>query len=338
MPFGFRRLSWSLILMIATLVAAFVIAIVPFHDVPDGGAPPPGYGAYGYTWSLALTGFPLLMLLRWLVLNKPHACQIKAFLATGAVVFAVWSVLDILAAHELFCFPNEEATSGINLFGYKSAGNTCSPHLAQGWGWNVPIEEFLFYLFAVLVVVLLYMWSSEEWFGEYSKSEHDYRGRSEAVKRAIQPHGWLIAGGLLLFVLCVVYKKTVPDPELRPGIPWYAAFLILVVLVPHGLLYRAVGRLVNERALLFTMTVAVLVSLLWEVTLARPNLWWDYQYEKTIGMRIYPWNNLPVEAAVLWIAAGWGDITLYELFRVYFHSARTLPHLMTGRERLRRAA
>jgi hypothetical protein len=188
------------------------------------------------------------------------------------------------------------------------------------------------------VVVLLYMWSSEEWFDKYSTSEGDYKGQSRAVKRAIQPHALLLTLGVVLLVACWVYKKTVPDPEMRPGFPWYATFLILVVVIPNGLLYRAVGRLVNERALLFTMTVAVLVSLLWEVTLARPNLWWDYQYEKTIGMRIYPWNNLPMEAAVLWIAAGWGNITLYEVFRVYFHSERRLPQLMTGRERLRRAA
>lgn len=337
-PLGLRPQSYRLIQMVVTFVAAFVVAIYPFWDaLPPGTPRPPGYGANGYAWSLALFGVPMAVLLFWFWRSKPFPCQKKAFWTSTGIVFVLWGLLDVFFAHHLFCFPKKLGRSGLNLYGYMPQGNDCSEGLSEslggtvGWGWNVPFEEFAFYLGAVMVVLLLYMWASQRWFDKYHSDEGRYTREADRVVRALQLHPVTIGLGVLLFLLCWVYKKTIPDVELRDGFPWYALFLIGIVIVPNGLLYRAAGRLVNERALLFTMTVAILVSLLWEVTLAKPEGWWDYQPDKTIGMRIHPWGDLPVEAAALWFAAAWGNVTIYEILRLYFHSPRTLSHLLTGR-------
>jgi hypothetical protein len=51
----------------------------------------------------------------------------------------------------------------------------------------------------------------------------------------------------------------------------------------------------------FTMLITTLISIIWEVTLALPRGYWNYNPEYMLGISIEPWNNLPVEAVSVWI-------------------------------------
>jgi hypothetical protein len=75
----------------------------------------------------------------------------------------------------------------------------------------------------------------------------------------------------------------------------------------------------------------VLVSLLWEVTLALPNGWWDYHHARMLGVLIEPWSELPLEATALWPISAWSNVLLFELFRVKLHSGRSFGELLFGR-------
>ena len=46
----------------------------------------------------------------------------------------------------------------------------------------------------------------------------------------------------------------------------------------------------------------LLISLLWEVTLAIPYGWWDYRPGAMMGLAIAAWRGLPVEAVCVWLA------------------------------------
>ena len=101
-------------------------------------------------------------------------------------------------------------------------------------------------------------------------------------------------------------------------------FLVLIagLLLPNYTLYPAISAFINKQAMLFTMTVVVLLSLVWEVTLGLPNQWWGYQKDAMLGIFVTPWSGLPVEAAFLWLMAGWGNVVLFEFFRLKLYSGR----------------
>ena len=49
-----------------------------------------------------------------------------------------------------------------------------------------------------------------------------------------------------------------------------------------------------------TMFFMMLVSMLWEATLALPYGWWNYQRETMTGIFIGAWSGLPIEAIIVW--------------------------------------
>jgi hypothetical protein len=46
----------------------------------------------------------------------------------------------------------------------------------------------------------------------------------------------------------------------------------------------------------------VLLSLIWEATLAVPYHWWGFQHRQMIGVFIGAWSGLPIEEVCVWIA------------------------------------
>ena len=320
---GFSETSrtWPLIRSVAVIACAVTIAIYPLQR------PPPSLP--GYTTSLALILLPLAALLVWLFRCRDRlVVQRKALGRVVFWVFPAWVGVDIFLAHRLFCF-SKHSTIQLNLPGYAPATSSCAEYPAAGWGLNIPVEEVVFYLGSCLVMLLIYIWSSDEWFEAYSTPQERLSKEEAAVGRALRIDKSIVILGLLLLAAVLSYKRWGVHPW-RDGLPLYAFLLIGFSIVPTAFLYKALGRFVNERALLFTMTVVVLVSLIWEVTLALPNGWWNYQREQMMGLTITPWSDLPIEAVVLWVAAGWGNVIMYEFFRFKLHCRLNLGRALLG--------
>lgn len=319
-----------LVAMLATLASAAIVAIYPVQRVPGGDPSIPGY-----TLSLGLIYLPLVVLAPWLArhLRRDSASR-KALWRTALLVIPAWTLLDILLAHTLFCFPRTIATLGVNLPGFKPprpSALDCSPDLAAGFAFNIPIEEFLFYLGGCVLMVVLYIWSSEEWFEAYNSPAMSCERQARAVQRAVRFFPTLALWGVALAGAVLIYKAWGAPEPLRAGVPLYALLMIAWMVVPNAFLYRVVGPSINERALLFTMTSVVLVSLIWEVTLALPNGWWNYQPRWMMGLFIAPWSGIPAEAVFLWVAAGFGNVVFYEFFRLHAMCGRTLWSFLSGR-------
>ena len=301
----------------AAAVSILTIQVAPTAVYETGDASP-----FGYTLSLALFVFPVASLVGWFATHRSRIDRHwKAFWATFWIIVPLWSILDILLANVIFSFPNPAATLGIELPGYKPG---------DGWGLHVPIEEFLFYVMGCAVIVLLYIWGSEVWFSAYTRSEEDYAEVGSGFQLRQTWHGRSLLTGLAVILAGILVKKFGAHPD---GFPVYFTFLVAVVLVPSGMAFRLVARFVNLQAFLFTLQTLLLVSLLWEVTLALPYGWWNYNQQWMLGIGILPWSNLPIEAPMLWVAAAWSNIGIYEVAKLYYFSEQPFRDVIRLRVR-----
>ena len=102
----------------------------------------------------------------------------------------------------------------------------------------------------------------------------------------------VVAAALIL--LAVGYKKMFSgSPE---GFPGYFTFLVAGAFAPSAGLFASARPLVNWRAFSLTLFMIVLVSLVWEATLAIPYGWWGYEPRQMLGLRVGAWSGLPIEA------------------------------------------
>ena len=89
--------------------------------------------------------------------------------------------------------------------------------------------------------------------------------------------------------------------------PTYFAFLAAGAVLPAMFLYRTIGNLTNWPAFAVTVLYVLVTSLIWEVTLAIPRHWWNYEPSGMIGLTITAWSRgddiFPVEAAAVWLFA-----------------------------------
>ncbi len=114
---------------------------------------------------------------------------------------------------------------------------------------------------------------SEYWLAAYNQA--DYRAESKKIDRLLQFHPTSMIVGIALVGAAIFYKKTLsPDHE---GFPEYFTFLVAVGFVPAIAFFPIARRFINWRAFSLTLFFILLVSLLWEATLAVPYQWWDYQ-------------------------------------------------------------
>ena len=301
--------------MIIVIVVSVATAMVSTNQAP-GPVPDGGGGSYGYTISLMMFALPVAALAMWF---RRHRARLNrhwdAFWITFSIIVGLWSVLDILLARTFFRFPNPDATLGINVIGYDPA---------LGWGAHVPIEEFAFYILGCAFIVLGYIWSSEAWFGEYQLSDGEY-DRATAGQQLIALFDLRIARFGVAFVLAAMALKAVLPHDPEPGFPGYLTFLTLIVIVPTSMFFHVVLKLINVRAMVFTLQALLLVALMWEVTLALPYGWWNYNHSQMLGIFVTPWSNLPIEAVALWFAATWSNIAIFEVAKLVLHKRRTAP-------------
>src|SRR5215469_3751740 len=92
----------------------------------------------------------------------------------------------------------------------------------------------------------------------------------------------------------------------------------------------ATKRFINWRALSMTMFFIMLVSMLWEATLALPYGWWNYQHRTMMGVFIGAWCALPIEAVLVWLAVSYGTVILFEAVKIWQASGRPMREMMMG--------
>jgi len=252
----------------------------------------------GYTWSLALFIIPIGILAWWFACRPDLKFPRKAFWRTIAVLAPLGFALDLLFGNAFFIFQNKAATLGCNV-----------PAL----GGAIPIEEFIFYLTGFMLVLLSYIWCDEYWMAAYNVP--DYKEAARNIPRIVRFHFASVVLGVVLIAAAIVYRKFLSGvPE---GFPWYFIYLICASLVPSAGFFYTAQRFINWRAFSFTFFLLLLMSLLWEVTLALPYGWWEYRSNILVGLHIGAWSSLPIEAVCVWMAVTFTAVITYEVIKIW---------------------
>jgi len=294
----------AMIAVPAAIALHSVVTPVLFHAVP--GASP-----HGYTWSLLLFIVPIVVIAGWFLPREALHIPRRAFWRTIAVTATTGCLLDVIFARWFFLFPDPRATLGIP---------------APALGNPVPIEEYFFYLTGFVMILLLYVWLSEYWLTAYTVQ--DYRGEAQALPKLLQFHPSSLIVAVVLIAAAILYKRYVSD--VREGLPGYFIVLVAGGLTPSISLYPATKRFINWRALSMTMFFVMLLSLLWEATLALPYGWWDYKHDAMLGVFIGAWSGLPIEAVLVWLAVSYGTIILFEAVKIWQSSERPAREAFLG--------
>lgn len=279
----------------------------------------PDPSPYGYTISLLLFIVPVLVIAFWFIPREGINISRKAFWWTIGILFPMGALLDFFFASHFFLFPNAGATLGIK-----------APALGR-W---VPVEEYVFYLTGFLAVLLLYIWLDEYWLSAYAvPSTAEERRQFDRLLR-LHPHSLLLAA--VLIAAAFLYRR-IFAPAL-PGFPAYFIFLVLGALLPSSILLPTARPMINWRAFSLALFMILLISLLWEVTLALPYGWWNFQDDAMIGLRITAWARLPIEEVFVWMMVSYTSVIVYEVVKRWQASGRTMTHAFLGAPKPRPAA
>jgi len=299
------RASFWLVLAMFGMIA--VPAAITLHTVRVSTQNPT---PYGYTVSLLLFIIPIAVIGLWFIPQEGIQVSKKAFWWTIGLLFPLGASLDFFFAQYFFYFPNVQATLGIK---------------APALGGGVPIEEYIFYLTGFLEVLLLYIWLDEYWLAAYAVPDDD-EGRID-FDRLLRLHPQSVILAIFLILAAILYKRNYGGP----GFPGYFTFLVLGALLPSAMFLPTARPMINWRAVSLTMFMVVLISLLWEVTLAVPYGWWNFRDDQMVGVRITAWSRLPVEEVFVWVAITYATAIVYEILKRWKASGRTLRHALMGR-------
>lgn len=300
-------------IMVAMIVvpAALTLRTVRLSALNPALASNPASSPYGYTISLLLFIVPVLVIAFWFLPQESVKVSKKSFWWTIGLLFPIGAGLDFFFAQYFFVFPNEAATLGIK---------------APALGAPVPIEEYVFYLTGFLCVLLLYIWLDEYWLSAYNiQSESAERAQ---FQRILKLHPESIVLAIVLVVGAIVYKKHLSGSP--AGFPGYFIFLALTALVPSSALLPSARPVINWRAFSLVAFFVLLVSLIWEATLAIPYGWWNFRDEQMLGVRITAWGYLPIEEVCLWMAVTYATIIVYETVKCWKASEKSMIHALFG--------
>jgi len=305
-----------------TVAALIVIGMLAMVAIPTGlalhavrspgtlnvGANP---SPHGYTWSLLLFVVPILVIALWFLPSAGREIPQRAFWRTIGILVPIGCLLDVIFAQWFFCYPDHKATLGIP---------------APALGRPVPIEEYVFYLTGFITILLLYVWLSEYWLAAYRVE--DYAAEARASRRLLQFHLGSLVLGVALIAVATIYKKWFSP--VQDGWPGYFVVLVAGGLIPSVSFFPSARRFINWRALSLTMFFILLVSLLWEATLALPYGWWNYQHAAMMGLFIGAWAGLPIEAVLVWLAVSYGTVILFEVVKIWQASGRPARDAFLG--------
>ena len=307
----YRRAASVVVYLICVLVIPVALTLnsvtVPATVLQNSDNPTP----YGYTISLSLFLFPMAALLFWMWRFNKLTFQKKASLYSIALLAPMGIILDVLFGNAFFVFENHNAVLGINF---------------PAVGGPLPVEELIFYVFGFMTVLLLYLWCDEYWFERYNVP--DYTTESLKVDKVLQFHWPSVIIGFALILSAIVYKNLLSQST--TGFPWYFTYIAIVALIPSMAFYKSAKIFINWRAFSFTFFIMVLISLIWETTLALPYQWWGFQDHAMIGIFIGAWHNLPIEEVVVWFSVSYATIIIYETMKIWLASRKTLKQILFG--------
>jgi len=301
------------IAMLAMIVIPAAITLHTVHSpatlVPTSQNPTP----HGYTWSLLLFISPIVVIAGWFLPSEGLRIPQRAFGWTLAILVPLGCLLDFVFAQWFFDYPNVGATLGI---------------AAPALGRPVPIEEYVFYLTGFLAVLLLYVWLGEFWLAAYNVL--DYPGEAKKMRRLLRFHPTSLILALALIGAAWFYKKHLAPPEDQAAFPGYFTVLVAGALLPAVSFFPVARRFINWRALSLTVFFMLLVSLLWEATLALPYGWWGFQHRQMIRLFIGAWSGLPIEEVCVWIAVTYATVIVFEVVKVWPASERSMHDALLG--------
>jgi hypothetical protein len=299
--------------MLAMIAIPAAITLETVHSpatlVPTSQDPTPR----GYTLSLLLFIVPIMVIAGWLLPREELKIPKRAFGWTVAILVPLGCLLDVVFAQWFFCYPNVGATLGIR---------------APAFGRPVPIEEYIFYFTGFHAVLLLYVWLGEFWLAAYNIP--DYPGEAKKMRRLLQFHPTSLILAVILTAAAWFYKKHLALAEDQAGFPGYFTLLVAGGLLPAVSFFPVARRFINWRALSLTLFFMLLVSLLWEATLAVPYNWWNYQHRQMMGLFIGAWSGLPIEGACVWIAVTYATVIVFEVVKVLLASERSVRETLLG--------
>jgi hypothetical protein len=270
----------------------------------------PEASPHGYTISLLLFIIPILVIAFWFFPQERIKASKKSFGWTIAILFPLGAALDFFFARYFFTFPNPAATLGIK---------------APALGSPVPVEEYVFYLTGFLCILLLYIWLDEYWLFAYSTQTES--AERKQFHRLLKLHPESIILAVVLVTSAIVFKKYFSHTS---GFPGYFTFLALAALTPSSALFPSARTVINWRAFSLTTLFIILVSLLWEATLAIPYGWWNFNSEQMLGIRITAWGFLPIEEICLWITVTYATVIVYETVKCWQASEKTVRCALFG--------
>ena len=250
-----RREFALFVTSIVALLGAVFLALLPVN-VQEPPRINPEAASLGYTFSLSLFTFPVLVLGGWLLSRKDLLLARKSFWWTVLPWTVIGCSLDFLLASRLFLFPGPNTVLPwipcVPILGDGKAHTGACPSDAGTFLAGAPIEEFLFYTTGFLAVLLVYIWADEAWLQRYNPP--DYEAGNAKTGRILRLDLRALAWGATFLGLGWVYKNE---------FPLYFAFLVAFAVVPASALFKTASRYVNWRAFSFTFFWILLISLIW---------------------------------------------------------------------------
>jgi hypothetical protein len=172
------------------------------------------------------------------------------------------------------------------------------------------VEEYLFYFTGFVAVLLIYIWLDEYWLAAYSIPVT--AARRINFDRLLRFHPESLIVGIALIGGAILFRHFAVG---APGFPGYFVFLVIGALGPSALLFPSALPVINWRAFGLTFLVILLISLLWEATLALPYGWWGFREEQMMGIYVTAWSRLPIEEVMVWCAVTYATTIVYETVR-----------------------
>lgn len=246
----------------------------------------------GYFWSNVIWIITSILLTIELIKIK-HLLNVNAIVLTLVIITGNCFLLDLFFASRFFVFPNKAAIIGWHINGYNwETGNFTFP---------IPLEEFIFYISGLYFILVFYLFNRHSWLVKYTISPSTITSMSNVSRNCNIFTSIIVIFGIILKFLCI-----------NDIFPEYFLWILSCSFVPSTWLYGKIKHLVNWQAFSFTLSIVLLVSIIWEVTLALPYGFWNYRHTSMIGIFIKPWNNLPIESVFIWIITPFTVVFLYE--------------------------